>query len=163
MRRSHVTLLEVILVVSVIIVLAALVVPVTSMAREKNRRVNCAGNLKSTGLALLMYSGDYDGYFPGAHPNGSPSFEPLTKKNYIQDGKVWACPSRSMVLTLASNSAYVYIGSGLMDDNKNAKSVSLAYDQYGNHPRNGWMNVLFIDGHAAGAKPGSTPWAHNAP
>lgn len=147
MRRSYLTLLEVALVLLVLTVVVAMVLPVFSKVRETNNRPRCAGNLKQVGLALLMYSGDHDGYFPAVRPNGSTNFEPLTELDYLNNGKVWSCSLRSEVHTLASNSAFVYIGSGLRDDNDNATNVSMAYDPYANHPNRAWTNELYIDGH----------------
>ncbi len=165
MDRNRLTLPEVLVLIGVIVFAIVLLLPVQRLPREKARRVNCAGNLKQVGMALLMYSGNHDGYFVNANAN-SPrhgNFEPLAMGKYILEGKVWACPSRSEVLTLCSNSAYRYIGSGLKDDNAQATSVSLAYDEAGNHQkrRNTWMNVLMVDGHVEGGKPGSKPWLVN--
>jgi len=151
------TMLEVLIVVGVLVLLAALLLPVARFGLEKARRHNCAGREKSLGLSLLMYSGDFDGYFPNVRPNTTCNFQPLVSRNYIQDGKVFACPSRTTVLTLGSNSAYRYIGSGLKDDNKSAKAISLAYDQSGNHPNNDWCNVLHIDAHVEGGRPAKEP------
>src|SRR5690606_16746770 len=93
-RHTGFTLIELLIVVVLIAVLAGMVLPVLSKSREKARRVNCAGNLKSMGLALLMYSGDYAGFFPNRQGNTqSNNFDPLVAQNYVQDGKVWACPS----------------------------------------------------------------------
>jgi prepilin-type processing-associated H-X9-DG protein len=105
-----------------------------------------------------MYSGDHDGYFPNVRRNfRNSNFEPLVSKNYAQDGKLWACPSRVTVMTLGRDSAYRYVGSGLKDDNISASAVSLAYDQSSNHPNNDWCNVLFIDGHVEGSRPANKP------
>ncbi len=123
--------------------------------------MNCAGNLKQIGLALLMYSGDFDGFFPNVQINATQNFEPMVSQSYIQDGKVWACPSRTEVLTTGANSAYKYIGSGVKDDNANATSTTLAYDQSNNHPANEWSNALFVDGHVEGGKPGTKDFASN--
>jgi prepilin-type processing-associated H-X9-DG protein len=151
------TLVEVIIVAVILVIVAVMLLPMTIGSREKARRRNCAGNLKSLGLASLMYSGDYDGYFPNDTDNHGTDFGVIQRKDYMQDGKVWSCPSRTTVMTLASDSAYRYIGSGLKDDNKSATAVSLAYDQSNNHPNNAWCNVLLIDGHAEGGVPAKNP------
>jgi prepilin-type processing-associated H-X9-DG protein len=156
-QPTRFTLIEVAIVIGVLLLLAALLLPVLRYGYERQCRKTCASYRKSIGLSLLMYSGDFDGYFPNANPIPTNNFEPLASQNYVQDGEVWSCPSRTTVMTLARNSACRYIGSGLKDDNKSATSVSLAYDQSGNHPSNAWCNVLFIDGHVSGGRPANSP------
>jgi prepilin-type processing-associated H-X9-DG protein len=52
--------------VAIIAILAAMLLPALSKAREKARQAVCINNLKQIGLATLMYAEDYDGYIPGA-------------------------------------------------------------------------------------------------
>ena len=141
-------LLAVVAVVLFVLLLLGMALPVLSKKREKARRDNCAHNVKSIGLALLMYSGDNDGYFANSSTNISNNFEPLNQHGLHLDGKVWACPSTSRARTFSSNANYDYIGSGLKDTNDNPTMNTVHYDDSGNHPDNAWMNMLFIDGHA---------------
>lgn len=76
------TLLELLVVISVIIILAALVLPALSSGHEAGRRAACVSNLQQIGTALGSYASDNDGripFGPKAPPFTNPSdFYPST-------------------------------------------------------------------------------------
>jgi prepilin-type N-terminal cleavage/methylation domain-containing protein/prepilin-type processing-associated H-X9-DG protein len=57
------TLVEMLVVIAIISILAALLMPTLRSARESARRIACMSNLRQISMALLQYSGDNDGAF----------------------------------------------------------------------------------------------------
>jgi prepilin-type N-terminal cleavage/methylation domain-containing protein/prepilin-type processing-associated H-X9-DG protein len=65
------TLIELMIVVAIIAILAAILFPVFAKAREKALQTTCLANIRSIGMAMLMYAGDCDNSLPlvrGAAP-----------------------------------------------------------------------------------------------
>jgi prepilin-type N-terminal cleavage/methylation domain-containing protein/prepilin-type processing-associated H-X9-DG protein len=61
------TLIELLVVIAIIAVLAAILFPVFSNARERAKLSTCTSNLKQLGNAFQMYLHDYDGYYPALY------------------------------------------------------------------------------------------------
>lgn len=64
-KRQHgFTLVELLVVILIILILAALLFPVFARAREKARSTHCVNNLRQIGLAWRQYVDDYDNQLP---------------------------------------------------------------------------------------------------
>lgn len=60
------TLIELLVVIVIITILAALLFPVLSKAKEMGRKAVCSGNMRQHMQIVLAYSEDHKGYIPGA-------------------------------------------------------------------------------------------------
>ncbi len=67
--RRGFTLIELLVVIAIIAILAAMLLPTLSRAKESGRRIACLNNLRQLSLAAHLYVDDYQGAYP-ARNNG---------------------------------------------------------------------------------------------
>ena len=153
------TLLEMLVVIVIIGILAALVMPVLTRARMTSKGNMCANNLGQLGKALIMYS-DVPSYaqYPtdkgaGVRGNPLPSLG-ILYRDYVSDYRVFSCSSKPTITQLTSLAPT--IGSTPSSNPLNAAMTHYGYDP-GNknsgyvHSPNDSMAVIVADFTAAGA------------
>lgn len=119
-RRGGFTLIELLIVIAIIALLAAILFPVFNRARENARRASCMSNMKQLGLALTMYTQDYDETLPGNSSldqgaglakgfmdEASPRNFHKALYPYVRNLQVYICPS-ALPYTATGSSASPY-------------------------------------------------------
>lgn len=71
MKKREFTLIELLVVIAIIAILAGILMPALSSARERGRQATCANNLKTFFLAQAMYADNYTFYCPGVWGSNS--------------------------------------------------------------------------------------------
>jgi len=84
-------------VIAIIAVLASMLLPALSRARESAYRIKCVNNMRQVNLALQMYGDDNHGFFPPRNLS-SPRWPALLQEGY-QNLNLLVCPTDATIGT----------------------------------------------------------------
>ncbi|MFQ5685965.1 MAG: type II secretion system protein [Candidatus Scalindua sp.] len=90
------TLIELLVVIAIIGILAGILLPVLSRARESARKTQCMSNVKQIGMGLIMYANENNESFPSSTANAMLSLN-LLYPDYVSDPRTFNCPSDTFV------------------------------------------------------------------
>jgi len=156
MRKKGFTLIELLIVLFIISILAAMLFPVFSQARQKAHQITCLSYVQQLGTALQIYAQDWQGNLPRQDNDWRPLH------HYAQAPEILHCPSDDRQVKLPDRAhfgsdysqtlwpetfnvyaSYIYRG-GLHNDDYSQEI--LGFDKMTWH--NGGRNIVMLDAHA---------------
>ena len=162
------TLIELLVVIGIVAVLAALLLPVLSRAKESGRSTACISNLHQVGLALQIYVDGNNNRLPVMRDRSMDTNSPATNalpgveevlKSELGNTNVLRCPSDFEGIFERSGSSYSWnsLLNGQSADNLkvlglnfNPHAIPVFFDKEGFHAARGSgkaVNYLYADGH----------------
>lgn len=152
--RRGFTLIELLVVIAIIAILAAILFPVFSNARDSARRSKCLNNLKQLGVAITMYADDqkgnfiypviyWDYWYPDVKATGFvQAYEP-----YLKTPAVFKCPNDRPRKDIAAHQvynypdtvSYIYMGREIWTEGRPMRKVGDKYRYEGSYGLQGWL------------------------
>lgn len=137
------TLIELLVVVAIIGILASMLLPSLSKARQTSLRAVCISNLKQISIAYVFYSDENDEFYVQHSAWGTSIGREIgnTSTNgariineYVDTTQIAECPSDKGDELWGHNSSYEYIGSSYQETNSHVVTWGIDYVT-GSNPR----------------------------
>jgi len=162
MRRAF-TLIELLVVIAIVALLAAILFPVFSRARENARKSSCQSNLKQIGLGLLQYVQDFDEtttlsfYGTAGDSDNANNYKWMDAVYpYVKGEQLFTCPSDN-----AANRNYVWnrrLAAGQTSQNYGSYGLNGAYGSAGDNQTPPRSSAAYLVAMSSIAVPAATIW-----
>ena len=132
--KKHFTLIELLVVIAIIALLAAMLLPALSAARERARSADCTNKLKQIAVGTMMYVQDHEETYPKPFMySGTGWPQGYINAGYVSSLADFACPSiliKPSDHKPAPNDKYTY-GYSYSSYGMNYSSIGTSYRQFG--------------------------------
>lgn len=122
-HRAHLHVDRILVVIAIIAILAAMLLPTLSAAREKARQISCVNHHKQLSLALQSYTFENSDFYPGIYSLNETWDAGKKQSNWIYHGGPFDMDSAEGVLWSYTNNKDIYICPN--DNSENTVSYAL--------------------------------------
>ncbi len=134
--RYRFTLVELLVVISIISILAAMLMPALQGARKRAYQASCQSNVRQVGIGMTSYRTDHNQNWPSGSTSGDwdvQSQEALNEisSDYVNSGEVFNCPAKSRGDAVGSS------------DNLQTDNIDYVYGTNGSNLAQ--MSVIYAD------------------